>query len=1132
MSDKYPGGFVTAGAPAGYSVAFDGSGDYLAAPSNAAFAFGTGDFTVEFWLYPTSFSGSFQTYVSTRTGTGSGLDVQLSSGTTLMLGNSAGAIISASNVLTLNVWQHIAASRSGTTNRLFVNGVIVASGTASDNFTSTGCYISSGQGGGNNYAIGYISNVRLLKGTALYTAAFTPPTQLFPITNTSLLTCQSPTIIDTSTNAFTITVNGDAKVSNLTPFAAYTGFNPALGAAAGGVWTLDEAAYYQNNRQWPIYDPYFNQTTLMLHGNGTNNAQNNTFLDSSTNNFTITRNGNTTQGTFTPFSQTGWSLYLPGSGTNYVQTPSSTTTALLGGSLTSLASLSFTIECFINLPVATGTFVIGDCDPAGSTANMIAGINSDGTQSFGATFGGYTTRNGTGAIQFNAWNHVAWVITGGYVYFYINGAPAGSATVGNTSSQYGQLVFGGYNNSFSTKQNVSNFRITKSAIYSGAFTPPTGPLTASTNTTLLTFQGNNYKDYSANNYTLNVVGSPTIQAFSPFVPTVTTPTTYSNWFNGSSGYLTIATGVAFGAGAYTIECWFNANAFGSYYTIIGNGGTNAMTLSVDSATAVKIDQTNVGSTTFTVATMALNTWHHLVVVRNASNVTTVFVDGVRSSTGTATLSNNFSVTSKAIGFTSGGGYWNGFISNLRCVVGTAVYDPTQTSITVPTAPLTAISGTQLLTCQSSTFVDNSTNNYALTLTGVVQPTAASTPFPAKVDQTTLNSAYSTSLIGGSAYFDGTTDFLTAPDNTAFDMSSGNFTVDFWFYATQSKNTTFFTKRTVNTNYSPIMVQWTSGNALILYASTTGSSWTVNGTSAATSLNAWHHVAMVRNSTSLVLYLDGVAVVSATLTGAVFTNTSPFVVGADDAAGNLGYAGYIAGMRVVKGTALYTSNFAPPIAPPTPVTNTQLLLNYTNAGIYDNTAKNLFETVGTAQISTGASKYGGSSMYFNGSTSYLTKPYSPLFAFGNGNFTVECWVNTTQNAGGNYPSVVGRWSGGNSWDLRHSAGDNSNKPTFAYNDGTSNFNVASTGSTIYDGLWHHLAAVRNGNTITLYVDGISVGTSSFSGTIAAATSTPLTVGSTSGGGVYYTGYIDDLRITVGVARYTTNFTPPTSQLQDQ
>jgi len=61
-------------------------------------------------------------------------------------------------------------------------------------------------------------------------------------------------------------------------------------------------------------DPYFYSVTSLLHGDGTNGGQNNTFLDSSTNNFTITRNGNTTQGSFSPFSQTGWSNFFDGTG--------------------------------------------------------------------------------------------------------------------------------------------------------------------------------------------------------------------------------------------------------------------------------------------------------------------------------------------------------------------------------------------------------------------------------------------------------------------------------------------------------------------------------------------------------------------------------------------------------------------------------------------------------------------------------------------------------------------------------------------------------------------------------------------------------------------------------------------------
>ena len=94
-----------------------------------------------------------------------------------------------------------------------------------------------------------------------------------------------------------------------------------------GVWSLTEAQLRRSADTWPNFyasllsesatgsdvfsgadaaDPYFEYTTLLLPGNGTNGAQNNTFLDGSTNNFTITRNGNTTQGTFSPFSQTGW----------------------------------------------------------------------------------------------------------------------------------------------------------------------------------------------------------------------------------------------------------------------------------------------------------------------------------------------------------------------------------------------------------------------------------------------------------------------------------------------------------------------------------------------------------------------------------------------------------------------------------------------------------------------------------------------------------------------------------------------------------------------------------------------------------------------------------------------------------
>ena len=88
-----------------------------------------------------------------------------------------------------------------------------------------------------------------------------------------------------------------------------------------------------------VTDAYFNLVTLLLNTTTTNGAQNNTFLDSSSNNFTITRNGNTTQGTFTPFSQTGWSNYFSSTGSDYLTAPANAAFAL--------GSNSFTIEGWI-----------------------------------------------------------------------------------------------------------------------------------------------------------------------------------------------------------------------------------------------------------------------------------------------------------------------------------------------------------------------------------------------------------------------------------------------------------------------------------------------------------------------------------------------------------------------------------------------------------------------------------------------------------------------------------------------------------------------------------------------------------------------------------------------------------------
>ena len=233
-----------------------------------------------------------------------------------------------------------------------------------------------------------------------------------------------------------------------------------------------------------------------------------------------------------------------------------------------------------------------------------------------------------------------------------------------------------------------------------------------------------------------------------------------------------------------------------------------------------------------------------------------------------------------------------------------------------------------------------------------------------------------------------------------------------------------------------------------------------------------------------------------------------------------FTGQISNLRFVNGTAVYTSSFTPPTAPLTAITNTSLLLNFTNASILDNAMMAVPETVGNAQIDTTVKKYGTGSLEFDGTGDWLrVQGTNNLFNLSTGDFTIECWfyaVSTGTSAIVQQGTTDWRISYTNNGVMRYEVGANSIQ--------------TSTGAFSFN-TWTHLAICKSGATTTLYLNGTSRVTTTNSPTNSG---NPVYVGANIDGGNPYwplNGYIDDLRITKGVARYTANFTAPTAAFPD-
>ena len=175
----------------------------------------------------------------------------------------------------------------------------------------------------------------------------------------------------------------------------------------------------------------------------------------------------------------------------------------------------------------------------------------------------------------------------------------------------------------------------------------------------------------------------------------------------------------------------------------------------------------------------------------------------------------------------------------------------------------------------------------------------------------------------------------------------------------------------------------------------------------------------------------------------------------------------------------------------------------------------------AAISTTQSKFGGASGFFDGTDDYLSIPTSNFNTFGTANFTVELFFRSNQNSR-QYCSFISD-EGGISTGLTIllNIASSSDGKIGVWQTGCV-AGLTSTNGGYNDNNWHHIAYVRNGSIATIYVDGINQASTTVSGN----PSTPagaFIIGASTGLSRYYNGYIDEMRITTGVARYTGSFT---------
>ena len=636
-----------------------------------------------------------------------------------------------------------------------------------------------------------------------------------------------------------------------------------------------------------------------------------------------------------------------------------------------------------------------------------------------------------------------------------------------------------------------------------------------------TSDNNNITDASSNNHSITVNGDAHAGTFSPY-----RSGGYSTYFDGAGDY--IDTGLNNVATDFTFECWVNTTVGGMLMARYASGSAlDGFIIDLTSGFPVIQINTNANNLNGTV-NLKDGKWHHLAFVRD-NNVCKIFVDGILdvSQTDSEPMQVNANWIIGRHG-NSASAYYGGYIRDLRWVAGTVRYTG---NFTPPTEPLTTLSGDNLFTCHLPYIIDGSATPYTMTSYGNV----STKPF-GPYDY----SPYSIIENGGSMYFDGNGDAIEIADNDDFDFGTGDLTIECWVYPEVTSNS--------YPGFLGTTAGWGSVAASGMRFDNLGDSkfqmsWYGPGdpfleTQSTYLHNQWYHFVVTRTGgNTWRMFINGIL----EDTG---TNSTPYdicvgghslQIGGKTWDGSNGwFKGNVADLRLTKGsvvteyqtssTTTGTQIFTPRTTPITS-SGSELHIKGTDASIIDKSQGSYLKLIGDTTGSTTQVKFTDTkSMYFDGTGDYITAA-ADAGNFGTGDFTIETWLRpsgwgralfrkTTSTSSSSPPSISVYMASGSI--------------LIGVNSGTADGTWMSATNPFTLNTWGHLAITRVSGLVTVYADGSSI----VSATRTANVDNDISfkIGEWRNSTEYFSGYIQDFRITKGLARYTANFTPPTASLE--